>query len=193
MHPFRSSPFSIRSAGPAETPLLVHLHLAHLWCLELDGHPLDRAGAYLAGMPAMVRRLVAGGGAFLAEAGGEVVAAAGWEPAGDTPEAALLVDENGRAVRHAVNREIALIRTLFVHPGWAELDLARRIVAHAELAAARAGRDLVDTLAVGRSAEMYRSIGYVPVRRLNLRLDRESFLPVQHLRKALPALLDAAA
>jgi GNAT superfamily N-acetyltransferase len=95
--------------------------------------------------------LIGAGGFFLAERSGRSLGVGGWSP-------------------DSLEPELAWIRYLFVDPDHVRQGIGRRLVEHAERAAAAAGRRRFDVWSSFNAEPFYAALGYRRVRRTRWRV-----------------------
>ena len=77
----------------------------------------------------------------------------------------------------------ARIRAVFVHPEWTRRGIGRRLVTHAETAAARAGFTTFELDATLPGVPLYQSLGYRAVARSGHPTPDGTILPVVRMEK----------
>jgi GNAT superfamily N-acetyltransferase len=109
-------------------------------------------------------RLLDDGTYSVAEADGRLVGCGGWS----FRPALYGASEEERQLDPA--REAARIRAIFVHPDWTGRGIARRLVATAEAAAARAGFRRFELLSTLNAEPVYVALGYRALGQVRLEL-----------------------
>jgi len=157
----------IRPAQAADGPAIEELHRASVRRLAAGHYSPAQLERFLAGAT-LDRALVEAGTYYVAELGARLVGSGGWMPAGRAP---------GGPWR-------ARIRAIFVHPDWARRGIGRRLVSHAEAAAAQAGFGTFELEAALPGVPLYQRIGYREVARYGLAMPDGATLPVVRMEKA---------
>jgi hypothetical protein len=183
----------IRPADPSELALLRHLHLAALWCIDMDAHRPEAVAAFVGRMPGPDADLIGRRAYAVMDGGGEILGGAGWAPLADSLDPADLIDADGRPAGPRWPRNTALLRGVFDDPEEGRHAIRRRILAHVAADAARAGYASLETFVPEGAAAGYRAAGFHPVRRLGLFAAGSCVLPVVQLRRALVSEMAAVA
>jgi GNAT superfamily N-acetyltransferase len=154
----------VRLARPEEADRIEVLQRRSFRCLVARHYtPLEIASA-LEYMGTLDPRLIDDGTYYVAETGGRLVGCGGWS---FRPALYGASDEERRLDPGA---EPARIRAIFVHPDWTGLGIARRLVATAEAAAARAGFRRFELLSTLNAEPVYVALGYRALRQVRLEL-----------------------
>ncbi|HET6521812.1 MAG TPA: GNAT family N-acetyltransferase [Geminicoccaceae bacterium] len=137
----------IRPARPADVPAIAAVQRASILGLCVGAYGREGAAAW-ADASAEHAPTMLDGGTFLVaeEAGGAVVAVAGWSPHEERPHGAW-------------------IRSLFVHPERAGRGLGRRLMAVVEESARASGRTAFAVRASLNAVGFYKAVGYSEVER----------------------------
>ena len=157
----------IRPARAADAPAIEQLHRASVRRLAASHYSPAQIESFLAGAT-LDRALVEAGTYYVAELGDASVGSGGWMPVGRDP---------GGPWR-------ARIRAIFVHPDWARRGIGRRLVGHAEAAAAQAGFGTFELEASLSGVPLYARLGYREVARYGLAMPDGATLPVVRMEKA---------
>ena len=157
----------IRPARAADGPAIEQLHGEFIRRLAVSYYSPAQLESVLAG-GMLDRALVAAGTYYVAELGDRLVGSGGWMPVGRDPG----------------GRWRARIRAIFVHPDWARRGIGRRLVAHAETAAAETGFGIFELEASLPGVPLYQSLGYREVARCGLAMPDGATLPDVRMEKA---------
>ncbi|HXV24390.1 MAG TPA: GNAT family N-acetyltransferase [Alphaproteobacteria bacterium] len=168
--------FRIRPAQAVDEPAIERLHRASVRRLAVSYYPPAQVEIFLA-CATLDRGLIEAGTYYVAELGDALVGSGGWMPVEQGP---------GGAWR-------ARIRAVFVHPDWARRGIGRRLVTHAETAAARAGFTSFELDATLGGVPLYQSLGYREVARCGYLTPNGATLPVVRMEKAAPSVLASCA
>lgn len=190
---FHQPPYTIRPAEASEAGLICYLRLASLLCLEMTGYPLETIQAVMNRLPDVDGELVAGGRYFVADYGSELLGGAGWSVLPLNFHSDRLVGEDGAPAALALGGNAVLVRGVFLDPDLGRSGAGANLLARIESEIARAGCAAAELVVPASSQDFYRSLGFKPVKKLALRLDRGERLPMLHLRKSLSVRLAAAA
>ena len=166
----------IRPARAADAPAIEQLHRASVRRLAGSYYSPAQLKSFLAG-GTLDRSLVDAGTYYLAELDETLVGSGGWMAIQRGP---------GGPWR-------ARIRAIFVHPDWARRGIGRRLVTHAESAAARAGFALFELEATLAGVPLYQSLGYREVARCGHLTADGATLPVVRMQKARAVALASSA
>ena len=118
----------------------------------------------------MDRELIEAGTYYVAEVDGTLVGSGGWQAVPLRPQ----------------GPSCAAIRAIFVHPDWARRGIGRRLVAHAEAAAAQAGFGTFELEASLSGVPLYARLGYREIERYCLAMPDGATLPVVRMKKSAP-------
>jgi predicted N-acetyltransferase YhbS len=161
---------TIRPAAAADEPAIEQLHRASVRRLAMDYYSPAQLESLLAG-GTLDRGLIRAGTYYVAERGDLLAGSGGWMPVERGPR---------RPWR-------ARIRAIFVHPDWARRGIGRRLVTHAETAAAQAGFAILEVEATLGGVPLYRSLGYRETGRCAYPMTDGTTLPLVRMEKT-PAM-----
>lgn len=146
-----SSELVIRPVTAADVDGLAALQEASILRLGTPVYGAAKARAWARMGHEFKHVLVGAGGFFLAERGGRSLGVGGWSP-------------------DSLEPELAWIRYVFVDPDHVREGIGRRLVEHAERAAAAAGRRRFDVWSSFNAEPFYAALGYRRVRRTRWRV-----------------------
>jgi GNAT superfamily N-acetyltransferase len=155
---------AVRLARPEEADRIEMLQQRSFrWLAAGHYTPLEIASA-LEFMGALDPTLIDDRTYYVAETGGRLVGCGGWSfrPA--------LYGTNAEERRLDPSAEPARIRAIFVHPDWTGRGIARRLVATAEAAAARADFRRFELLSTLNAEPVYVTLGYRGLDQVRLEL-----------------------
>jgi GNAT superfamily N-acetyltransferase len=154
----------IRLARPDEAERIEMLQRRSFrWLSARHYTPLEIASA-LEFMGTFDPRLIEDGSYYVAETGARLVGCGGWS----FRPSFYGAGEHERRLDPTV--EAARVRALYVHPDWIGRGIARRLVATAEAAAARAGFRRAKLLSTLNAEPVYVALGYQALRPVRLQL-----------------------
>jgi GNAT superfamily N-acetyltransferase len=154
----------IRLARPGEAERIEMLQRRSFrWLSARHYTPLEIASA-LEYMGTFDPRPIEDGTYYVAELGARLVGCGGWS----FRPSFYGAGEDERRLDPGV--DAARVRALYVHPDWTGRGIARRLVATAEAAAARAGFRRVALLSTLNAEAVYLALGYQAVRPVRLEL-----------------------
>lgn len=156
----------VRPAHAADRPAIEHLHRASVRGLIVSYYSPAQVESFLAG-GTLDRGLIEAGTYYVAELGETLVGSGGWMPVEQDPD----------------GPSRARIRAVFVHPEWTRRGIGRRLVTHAETAAARAGFTTFELDATLPGVPLYQSLGYRAVARSGHPTPDGTILPVVRMEK----------
>jgi GNAT superfamily N-acetyltransferase len=162
----QASRIRVRPAHAADGPVIEHLHRASIRGLAVSYYSPAQVESFLAG-GTLDRKLIEAGTYYVAEIGEMLVGSGGWMPVEQHP---------GGPWR-------ARIRAVFVHPEWTRRGIGRRLVTHAETAAARAGFTIFELDASLPGVLLYQSLGYREVAHSGYGTPDGTILPVVRMEK----------
>jgi GNAT superfamily N-acetyltransferase len=166
----------IRPADVTDEPAIEHLHRASVRRLAVSHYSPAQLESLLAG-GTLDRQLIKAGTYYVAELGDTLVGSGGWMPVEHGP---------GDPWR-------ARIRAVFVHPDWARRGIGRRLVTHAETAAAQVGFAILELEATLGGVPLYRSLGYREVGCCGYVTADGAILPLVRMEKACAIALASCA
>jgi GNAT superfamily N-acetyltransferase len=166
----------IRPARAADGPAIEELHRASVRRLAVSYYSPAQIESFLASVT-LDRALVEAGSYYVAELGEALVGSGGWMAVRRDP---------GGAWR-------ARIRAIFVHPDWARRGIGRRLVTHAESAAAQSGVTAFELEATLAGVPLYQSLGYREVARYGYATADGATLPVVRMEKVYPIAMRSSA
>jgi predicted N-acetyltransferase YhbS len=166
----------IRPAQAADGPAIERLHRASVRRLAVSHYSPAQLESLLAG-GTLDRELIDAGTYYVAELGDLLVGSGGWMPVECGP---------GGPRR-------ARMRAIFVHPDWARRGIGRRLVTHAETAAAQAGYSTFELDASLGGVPLYQSLGYREVARSGHITPDGTTLPLVRMEKARAVALASCA
>lgn len=193
MPAFSQASYAIRRAEESEANLVAYLRLASLLSLEMRKQPLAAIRAVMDGLPDVDALLVASGRYLVADHAGELIAGAGWSVLPLSYRGERLLDETGRSSILTTDPGAVFVRGFFLDPDLGRRGAGQQLLARLEADIARAGYDMAEIVVPAAAQIFYRGLGFRPVARLMLRLDRSGPLPLLQMRKPLPCRFAAAA
>jgi GNAT superfamily N-acetyltransferase len=128
-------------------------------------------------------QLIDDGTYFLAERGGQIVAAGGWSRRRTLFGGDQMKDREDPLLDP--RSEPARIRAFFVHPGAARQGLGRRLFEECRSAAAAGGFRILTLVATLPGEPLYRALGFTVVERFHLRLPDQVEVPVARMSRNL--------
>lgn len=172
-----SLPLQIRRAVPADLPALWKMHQRSLRELSRGQLTPRQVEGFISCFGTLEREVVEDGTYYVAESGGWLAASGGWSTR--TPR---YLDAAGEAARRTAMK-VPRIRSVFVHPDYAQLDLARRLVEMCETQIRWRGyREVAhDASRGGRS--LYESLGYRALAPIAMKLPDGTKVAFTHMRK----------
>jgi GNAT superfamily N-acetyltransferase len=183
--------YSIRRAEKSEASLIAYLRFASLLCLE--GQPLAASRTLMGVLPDVNAELIAGGRYLVVDNGGDLIAGAGWSVLSRRFRAERLRDVDGGPVELALDKNSVLLRGFFLDPDAGRRRAGAKLLDRVAADVAAAGYTCADIVAPHTAQTYYRSLGFKPVRKLNLILDGGELLPMLQMRRRLFLRLAAAA
>jgi predicted N-acetyltransferase YhbS len=167
---------TIRPADAADAPAIERLHRASVRRLAVSHYSSAQLESLLAG-GTLDRELIKAGTYYVAELGDVLVGSGGWMPVARGPRGPWR----------------ARIRAVFVHPDWARRGIGRRLVTHAETAAAQAGFAIFELKASLSGVPLYQHLGYREVGRCDYVTADRAILPLVRMEKARAIALASCA
>lgn len=191
----------IRRAVPADVPCLQELIAASVRELQAEDYTCEQIEGALEGVVGVDSQLIEDGTYLLAEA--RQIAEPGQSPdaaQGENPELNWTIAGCGGWSKRKTlfggdrwtNREDALldpardaakIRAFFVHPRWARRGVGTRLLAACEEAASSAGFTRYEMGATLTGAKLFRTKGYLPVEKVEVRLKNGLTMSIIHMEK----------
>jgi GNAT superfamily N-acetyltransferase len=181
---FHQPSWHVRPAELSETSLIGFLRLTSLLSLEIPGASLCSIRAVMSRLPDIGPDLIEAGQYFVADHDGELLGGAGWSVLPLRFRAEHLVDEHGRAARLSLVRGSVLVRGFFLDPDLGRRGAGASLLARIEADAGNAGHSAAELLVPASSQLYYRSLGFKPLARFGLHLDRGDMLPLIQMRKS---------
>lgn len=182
----RPSP-ELRVAVEADIPAIERLIARSLAGLASGHYDLRVIRAARGRILGVDRRLIEEGTYYVAEAAGRIVGSGGWSGGGRL----FGTDAVGR--RHAVpipevgdeDQKTAVIRAFYVDPDWARRGIGRALLTKCETEARRAGYRRLVLVALLSGVELFRSMGFAPVKPETLELPGDLRMVVLHMTKRI--------
>jgi GNAT superfamily N-acetyltransferase len=172
-------PLTLRKAVPADLPALWRMQQKSLRELSYGHYGPRQVEGFIAYFGTLEREVVEDGTYYVAEVGGWLAASGGWSLR--APRYLEAVNASDAAKRAAA--PLPRIRSVFVHPDYAELNLARRLVQVCETEIRWRGyREVAHDASQGGRA-LYESLGYKALAPLPVALPDGTRLEFTHMRK----------
>lgn len=190
---FNQPSYGVRPALPSETSLINDLRLASLLSLEMPNHSLKAIRAVMCRLPDIDAELVGAERYFVVDHGGDLLGGAGWSVLPSGFQAEHVVGEDGRAASLALGESSVLMRGFFLDPDLGRRGAGASVLARIEADAGRAGHAAAELIVPAWSQLYYRGLGFKPVKKLGLILEKEDVLPLLQMRKGFPVSMAVAA
>lgn len=173
----------LRAAVAADVPAIERLiarSLAGLSAGHYDWRVIRAARGRILGVD---RLLVQEGTYYVAEAAGRIVGAGGWSGSGRL----FGTDHSDVALQELSDEEqkTAVIRAFFVDPDWARRGIGRMLLVRCEGEARRAGYRRLVLVALLSGVELFRRMGFAPVKPETLALPGGLQMDVLHMTKRI--------
>lgn len=183
----------LRRARRDDVPAIDAMHALSVRALGAADYTAAEIEAFLHSLHTYDPALIDDGTYFVLEHAGQVVASGGWS---QRPPHAVLPQADagqGRARAFSLSPDSAMIRSVFVHPGYARLGLGSRLVRHAEAEAAAAGHHLLELWSSLTGVPLYRRLGYQDIAPIVIPCADGGGVPALHMAKLVPAASATAA
>lgn len=185
----------LRRARRADVPAIDALHALSVRALGAANYTAAEIDAFLNSLHTYDPALIDDGTYFVLEQAGRLVASGGWSqrlPHAAPPEAGA--GETARpAPSFSLSPHSAMIRSVFVHPGYACQGLGSHVVRHAKAEAAAAGHRLLELWSSLTGVPLYRRLGYQEIAPIVIPCANGRGVPAVHMGKLVPAASASAA
>lgn len=174
----------VRFATMADVPDLRRLIDASVRALSSGLYTPEQIEAALQHVFGVDTQLIHDGTYFVIEASGEMAAAGGW-----SARETLFGGDQAKSGADAwldPAASPARIRAFFVHPRWVRRGFARRIYQACESAARARGFCAFELVATLPGEPLYRSLGFVKMRDVNVQMPGGLVLPCHLMTRRLP-------